>query len=301
MSNYVNVFNVQRFCVNDGPGVRTTVFFKGCPLDCVWCHNPESKSTKSELSYIAEKCALCGECERVCPAGVHSFSKDLHKINRELCTHCGACEKACNFSALELLGKKYTVEEIMREISKDEDFYESTGGVTFSGGEPFLQSDALLELLKKCKERGYSTCIETSGATAKENIKEAAKYCDLFLYDCKETNEENHKRYIGCTNVQILENLRLLDTLGARVILRCPIIPKVNDRADHFEKIAELAESLSCIISVELMLYHPLGISKSERIGKECGFCEEKFLSKEEACKYVEYIKERTKKDVRIG
>lgn len=264
-----NIFNIQHFSVNDGPGIRTVVFFKGCPLDCRWCHNPESKSEKKELSFLKDKCIMCGKCIKVCAHNVHSFDGNLHIIDRDRCVFCKSCVDICVTSALEIFGKEYTAEDVMTEIEKDDIFFGDDGGVTFSGGEPFMQFDFLYELLKSCKHKGYSTCIETSGFTKTENIIKAAEYTDYFLFDCKETNAENHKIYTGADNRQILKNLEALSKIKSAVILRCPIIPGCNDRKEHFEGIAAIAEQYENILRVELEPYHSLGERKNVALGRE--------------------------------
>ena len=264
-----NIFNIQHFSVNDGPGIRTVVFFKGCPLDCRWCHNPESKSEKKELSFLKDKCIMCGKCIKVCAHNVHSFDGNLHIIDRDRCVFCKSCVDICVTSALEIFGKEYTAEDVMTEIEKVDIFFGDDGGVTFSGGEPFMQFDFLYELLKSCKHKGYSTCIETSGFTKTENIIKAAEYTDYFLFDCKETNAENHKIYTGADNRQILKNLEALNEIKSAVILRCPIIPGCNDRKEHFEGIAAIAEQYENILRVELEPYHSLGERKNVALGRE--------------------------------
>jgi len=301
MSHYANIFNIQHFSLNDGPGIRTVVFFKGCPLNCMWCHNPESKSSTSELAYYSNRCTCCGKCADVCPQNAHSFLSDVHSINRQNCNLCGKCVENCNFQALEILGKQYTTDEIMYEIKKDDMFFTDGGGVTFSGGEPYMQYDVLYELLKKCKQIGYSTCIETSGYTSKDNIIKTSEFMDYFLYDCKEINVDNHIKYVGKSNKIILENLSVLDDVQANVILRCPVIPKINDYEKHFINIAELANKHSSIKSIEIMPYHPLGISKSEYIGKTSEFSDNTFLDREAANSYARIIQNHTKKSVKVN
>ena len=290
MSKTANLFNIQHFSVNDGPGIRTVVFFKGCPLNCVWCHNPEGKSVEQELSFSNEKCILCKKCAEICPCSVHTFENNIHHIKREKCIMCRKCIDICEMSSLKILGKEYPLKEIMEDIAKDDVFFADDGGVTFSGGEPFMQFDSLYELLKMCKAKGYSTCIETSGFTLKENILKAAEYTDYFLFDCKETNPANHKKYIGADNKLILENLSALCSVNAHVILRCPIIPGINDRQEHFDSIARLANRYSCIKSIEFMPYHPLGISKSEQLGKTYSFDMRSFADKKMIENYCQSI-----------
>lgn len=295
------VFNIQRFSVNDGPGIRTAVFFKGCPLHCAWCHNPESQSAFPELSFIEEKCTGCGACATACKNQVHEIKSSGHLLHRDRCTGCGACSNACVFSALELFGKRYTCDEIIAEILRDEVFYGGCGGVTFSGGEPFMQGAKFIDLLKKCKARKLHVCIETSGATTKNLIISAAPYTDLFLFDFKHFDYLEHKRYTGADIRNILDNLTALDGIGANVVLRCPIIPGVNDTVLHLKKIAECANGHSSVKAIELLPYHPLGISKRVQIGKSCEYSNPDFLDKSAASEYVNYISTLTDKSVKLG
>lgn len=298
---HVKLFNIQHFSLHDGPGIRTVVFFKGCPLDCAWCHNPESKNSHEELAYYSKNCTFCQRCAVVCPNGVHTVHNGLHEINREKCTTCGKCSAACDFSALEIIGRNYTVEEILDEIQKDDMFFTNGGGVTASGGEPFMQFEGLYTLAKRCKEKKYSFCIETSGFTDEKNIRKIAEYVDFFLYDYKLTNPEEHKKYVGADNKTIVENLSVLEEIGANVILRCPIIPHINDCEDHFKGIGTIVNAYRCILHVELLPYHPLGISKAEQIGEEAMYPEPDFLQKETLQQYAKKIKFFTNKEISIG
>lgn len=295
-----NIFNIQHFSLHDGPGIRTVVFLKGCPLNCAWCHNPESKKGRHEIAFYDEKCVKCGKCVNVCPQMVHRIEDNEHKINRTLCKACGKCVKECEFAAIDIFGNNCSIEDIMKEISKDDIFFADGGGVTISGGEPFLQFDALYELVLKCKQRNYSVCIETCGYTDGEKIKKIAAYVDWFLYDCKETDAQNHLKYTGVSNKLILDNLYLLDKISANVILRCPVIPYVNDRSEHFENIGKLANQHSCIKYIELMKYHPLGLSKAKQIGAETEYDNSKFLDKSTAEKFAKIIRMTTKKPVKV-
>ncbi len=294
----INLFNIQHFSVHDGPGIRTVLFFKGCPLNCVWCHNPEGKRTKPELSFVQRKCSYCGKCAAVCPLGVHKLDDGKHIIEREKCIGCGKCVEQCVFGALELLGREYTVEEIMEHIARDDVFFGEEGGVTFSGGEPFLQFQGMYEVLEQCHRKGYSVCIETSGFTDRDKIVKASRFTDWFLYDCKETDAQKHLRYVGKDQKKIWDNLYALDNVGTRVMLRCPIIPGINDYEDHLKKVACLANEHPCVKLIELMPYHPLGISKAEQIGVICEYTEQNFLDKSVVEKYAQYIRRFT--DVRV-
>lgn len=295
------VFNIQHFSLQDGPGIRTVVFLQGCPLDCIWCHNPESKSFDPQLFFSNEKCVLCGSCVAACKEKCHIIKDGKHTINRADCIACGECDKVCSFDALRLSGKKYTVDQIMAELKKDDVFFGDDGGVTFSGGEPFAQPDFLLELLKKCKEKGYHTCVETSGYTSTKNIIEAAQYIDLFLYDCKETDSEKHKKFTGVDNDLILKNLEALQKLGAKVVLRCPIIPNCNDTEEHLMGIGRLANRFDCVTGVDLLPYHPLGLSKSKQLDIIPQYDQAEFLSKQKIMEFGEILKKNTVRPVAIS
>lgn len=262
------IFNIQKFCVNDGPGIRTTVFLKGCPLRCLWCHNPESQSPKSEIMFYKDKCVGCRRCADVCENECHTFVGTAHNFNRENCRTCFKCT-ALYCDALEKVGREATSDEIIDEVIKDKIFYDNSGGgMTLSGGEPFAQFDFSLELLKKAKANGLHTAIETCGFVSRDRLKQAAEYIDLFLFDCKETDFKLHKSFTGVDNELILSNLKLLDALGKDIILRCPIIPGCNDRHEHFKAVAALANELEHILHIELEPYHSLGEGKYSSLGQ---------------------------------
>lgn len=290
------IFNIQHFSLNDGAGIRTVVFFKGCPLDCEWCHNPESKSYEYELSFESSRCVLCGKCANICSQNAHIFEENSHCIERSKCISCGKCVELCDVQALEIIGKEYSIEDVMSEIAKDDIFFGENGGVTFSGGEPFMQFDFLYELLKCCKSKGYSTCIETSGFTKSDNIVRAAEYTDCFLFDCKETDAEKHKIYTGVENEKIIENLEMLSILNIPVVLRCPIIKGLNDREEHFKKIAFLANHYENILKIDIEPYHSFGERKKIALGKsECIF---DTAEKNEKYMWLNTIREYTNKMV---
>lgn len=267
--NRAIVFDLQRCSLVDGPGIRTTVFLKGCPLHCLWCHNPESRSFSSEILFYADRCRLCGGCAAVCPAHCHSLDDGGHTYERERCIGCFACtEVRCD--ALKRVGKEMTVEEVMAEALKDRSFYEhSGGGITLSGGEPLAEPAFSLELLQAAKKAGLHTAMETCGLASPETLRSVAAYTDLFLFDYKETDPERHRVFTGADIRPILENLALLDGLKKEIILRCPIIPGCNDREDHLLGIAAVAERFACVSHIELEPYHALGEGKYSALGAE--------------------------------
>lgn len=290
-----NVFNIQKFSINDGPGIRTTVFLKGCPLNCIWCHNPESKNVKNELFFASDKCTLCRKCEYVCKNGCHTFNESEHIYNRQNCIVCGDCANNCLMGALEVVSKQMAVSEVIESVLRDKAFYDNSGGgITVSGGEPMLQFEFTYELLKLAKQNGLHTCIETCGYAGADNFKKIAPYVDIFLYDYKETDDKKHMEYTGVSNKVILENLRMLDDIGSKIILRCPIIPTLNDRQEHFEGIAKTADSLKNIIEINIEPYHPLGMGKAQRLDKEYKLDELTFPSEETVKEWIDKISAKT-------
>ena len=293
------IFNIQKFSINDGPGIRTTVFMKGCPLDCLWCHNPESKSRTPEIFYNAEKCIGCRECS-VCPKGCHTFKDTEHIYNREKCDACGECARVCYSDALELVGTEKSVDEVIAEVMKDKAFYEnSDGGMTLSGGEPMFQFDFAYELLKSAKENGLHTCIETCGFAKWEQYEKIADLVDIFLFDYKATGSDKHKEFTGVPNELILQNLKKLDDIGCKTILRCPIIPGLNNTDEHFKGIAETANGLKNILEINIEPYHPLGKSKSEQLGKEYVLGDLTFTDEDTVKKWIEKVSAQTEVTVK--
>ena len=252
------IFDIQRSSYVDGPGIRTTVFFKGCNLRCAWCHNPESQNPKPEMLFYKNRCAGCGKCKEKCPNLL------------EKCNLCGRCALFCPSDAREICGKEYTVDEILSEVLKDKDFYKSSGGgVTFSGGECMLQIDFLEKILKKCKEEGIHTAVDTAGHLPFEYFERIIPYTDLFLYDLKCFDKEKHKAYTGVENGLILDNLKRILQKGASVWVRIPIIPSVNDSEEEMKSIKELLISFAYPERVELLPYHRMGEHKYAALGKE--------------------------------
>ena len=251
------IFDIERNSFVDGPGIRTTVFFKGCNLRCAWCHNPESQSHAVQLMLYGDKCTGCGTCQRKCPNGLAS------------CELCGRCALFCPNDAREICGKEYTVDEVLREVMKDRTYYaNSGGGVTFSGGECLLQIDFLEQILKKCKENGIHTAVDTAGQVDFEVLARILPHTDLFLYDVKCFDEELHKQYVGVSNRQILANLSKLLSVGARVWVRIPVIGGVNDTEEEMRAICQFLQGCVPPERVELLPYHAMGEHKYAAIGR---------------------------------
>ena len=262
------VLNIQRFCTDDGPGIRTTVFLKGCPLKCVWCHNPESQKLREEIMYEAEKCVGCGNCASVCPNDCHGIEK-THIFLRKNCIGCGICADVCPAKALELYGKEMSAEAVLETVRRDIAFYEATGGgITVSGGEPLFQPYFTAELLRLCKEKGIHTVMETCGYASETVFSEVLSYCDAVLFDIKETDEEKHIAYTGVSLQPILRNLEILNKKGIPFVIRAPIVPTLNDREEHFENLKRLRDKFENCEKIQIMPYHDFGSYKYEKLGR---------------------------------
>lgn len=269
MSENLIVTEIQRFCMHDGPGVRTTVFLKGCAMRCKWCHNPETQLMQPQILFYPNKCIGCNACVAVCHFGAQISSENGHAFLRERCVCCGACTEACPTGAMELCGREYSPEEVLAVINKDRPFYGDKGGVTLSGGEALLQKEAAAALLRACREQGISTAVETCGYFDPAVLSLVVPYTDLFLWDLKDTNDARHLQYTGVSNERILSNLRLADSMGARIRLRCILVNGVNTDAEHYRKIADIASTLSNFEGVEFLSYHAFGGSKATFLGLE--------------------------------
>ena len=262
------VLNIQRFSTQDGPGVRTTVFLKGCTNRCAWCHNPESMRVQPELQIYPDRCIGCGRCLEVCPEGAHLLVDGKRGFDRGRCQMCGRCAEECFAGGLVIAGKEMGVDEVMDEILQDETYYRhSEGGVTFSGGEPVVQREFLLGLLRRCKEKGIHTAIETAANYRWSWLEEMLPYVDLVMCDLKTMTSDLHERFVGNSGERVRENLRKLGDSGAPMVVRTPVVGGVNDTEEEIANIARFVGSFAHLLYYELLTYHPLGESKRESLG----------------------------------
>ena len=263
------IFNIQRYSIHDGPGIRTTVFLKGCPLNCWWCQNPESQLSGQEMIFWEDRCIGCGACSLNCPSGAIQMENKKPVTDKSKCNLCGECSRICPTQAREMIGKKLTAEEIIKEVEKDLVFYEeSGGGVTFSGGEPLGQSEFLESLLICCQKKKIHTAVDTSGYISWEILSKISSKIDLFLYDLKIMDSERHKKYTGVSNEIILENLKKLSSVHNNIFVRFPVIPGINDDYQNIKETGAFLSSLK-IAQVNLLPYHHIGIDKYKRLGKK--------------------------------
>ena len=262
------IFNIKKYAIHDGPGIRTTVFFKGCPLSCWWCHNPEGLTMPTQRLYIKERCIGCGECIKVCPQEANSLSSRGVITDQSKCIKCRTCAQACPSEAIEFIGKTSTVDDVVRKIGRDIIFYdESNGGVTFSGGEPLMQPGFLLELLDACGKLEIHRTVDTAGYADAKILMSVAEYTELFIYDVKHMDSEKHKKYTGVSNEQILSNLELLAGHGVNIKVRIPVIPGFNNDNENIDRTGSFISSLPGVSNVNLLKYHDSAIAKYKKIG----------------------------------
>lgn len=268
------IFDIQRTRLDDGPGIRTTVFLKGCPLRCLWCSNPESQRSSPEIMYNANlHIDGCEECIKMCPAqAIEKYGREGIKINRDVCkVNCSGCAEVCFSNALTVIGRKVTVEEVQKEIKKDIAFYRaSNGGVTISGGEPLAQPEFAKEILKACKEEEIHTVLDTNGYGRWEILEAMLQYVDLVLYDIKHMDPITHNTYTGVSNKLILENIRKISQIEIPIVIRFPVIPGINSSEDNINSLIQLAKEVSPL-RVDLLPYHRLGVSKYRMLGRNYG------------------------------
>ncbi len=293
------VLDIKRYAIHDGPGIRTTVFLKGCPLSCEWCHNPESQRDRPEILYYAERCTLCGTCISACKQGAISVVNHHLALDQSLCIGCGNCVGVCPNGARELAGREMGVDQIVSEVIKDTLFYEeSGGGVTFSGGEPLVQADFVRATASHCQRLDIHTALDTSGYASESDLMKVAGVIDLFLYDVKAVDDAVHLAYTGVSNRSILRNLRALDEMQKRIWIRFPLVPGVNDDEHSLSDFADLIASLKSVEGVQVLPYHRAGAAKYARLGREYTFSRTEEPSGE---KEAAYLAKKTGLPVRIG
>lgn len=292
------VFNIQKYNTYDGPGVRTLVFFKGCPLRCKWCANPEGLQKKYQVMFKSNSCIDCGACVSVCPVGIHTISKDTHKheVNRNIdCLGCGKCVEACNAKALTIVGEAKTISELMEVIEEDRTFYEvSGGGVTLGGGEVTMQPEAAISLLQACKQEGINTAIETCGYTKMETILKIAEFTDLFLFDLKQMDSDKHFELTGVRNEQILKNIEELLHRRYNVMVRMPMLKGINDSEKEIQDVIEFLmpyRDYKNFKGIDLLPYHKLGVNKYMQLGMDYPIEGDPSLSDEDLDRIEGWIK----------
>ena len=275
------VFNIQKFCIHDGDGIRTCVFLKGCPLRCIWCHNPESIDKAPSLSFNKQKCSSCGRCITVCSA--RTIENSTLSVNREKCTRCGKCAEICLADANEIIGREMTSQEVLDEVIKDKMFYDTSGGgLTITGGEPSYQPDFTSELLTLAKENGISLAIETCGIGSRKFYKKVADLGTTFLFDVKCIDPVRHKELTGADNLHIMSNLDYLMNRGADIIIRLPLVPHCNDSDQDIRALSEfLNKNKGRYRYAEIMPYHTLGTGKAEKLGTDATYVNDNASDKE--------------------
>jgi pyruvate formate lyase activating enzyme len=296
------IFDIKRFAVHDGPGIRTTVFFKGCPLRCAWCHNPESMKIQRQIVFFENKCIGCGECFKRCPNGAVIATPEGRKYYRDKCKLCGTCVEYCYAEATVMQGKIVNVEEVVEEVKKDMPFYKnSNGGMTISGGEPTLQPEFCSAIFEACQKEGMHTALDTSGHVKLETLKEILKHVDLILYDIKHLDPAIHKEYTGVSNELILSNLREINKLGIPIEIRMPTIPGINDTESNLLALCNLVDELRSIERIRLLPYHRLGEGKYQRLDMDYRLKGLETPKKERMKEIVNFIKANLNRDIPVS
>lgn len=287
------IFDIKKFAIHDGPGLRTTVFFKGCPLNCLLCHNPESQSFEPEIWLRDERCIQCDDCLEVCEQGAISLKEGWPYIDREKCNLSGICVDTCPVAAIEIIGTRMTVDHVISEIQKDSIFYdESGGGVTFSGGEPLSQPDFLLELLRACRRQEIRTTLDTCGFAPPEVFQKISSLVDLTLYDLKVLDNERHREFTGVSNELIVENIRWLSEQGHPAIVRFPPVPGITDDEENVRSLGEFISSLSTIDRIDILPYHMIGVGKYARLDRDYKLSETKVPTSPKIAEIAGILKE---------
>ena len=271
IERYARVFNVQKYNVHDGPGVRTLIFFKGCPLRCKWCANPEGLIRQYQVMYKRNNCVDCGACTKACPVGIHQMKDGVHFVRRDIdCIGCRACEEACPQRALQIMGEDRSISSLLEVVEEDREFYQvSGGGVTLGGGECTAQAEAAISLLMASKQDGFNTAIETCGYTPKDAMLRIAEYVDLFLFDIKHMDPILHKKYTGVNNERILANLKMLLDMGKNVKIRMPLLKGVNDHKEEIQAVIDFLKPYKYnknFKGIDLLPYHKMGVGKYDQL-----------------------------------
>mgnify|MGYP000933247502 FL=1 len=266
------VLNIERYTLHDGPGIRTTVFLKGCPLRCLWCSNPESQKSRPELVYFRDRCVGCGRCLEHCPhnALIQEAEGAPITVLFDRCDGCGICVDKCYYEALTIVGESMTAQDVCDIVARDQRFYKhSGGGVTLSGGEPLLQAEFSAEVLRLCQQKGIQTAIQTSGNAPLENLQRLIPHLDLVIFDCKHLDDQTHIKLTGVSNKRILENLHYLNAINKPVVIQVALIPGLNDSEENLLSVFDLVKSLPAVEGLSLLSYHTLGVSKYRNTGRE--------------------------------
>ena len=294
------LFDIQRFGLHDGPGIRTVVFLKGCPLRCAWCFNPESFDRREQMMFLDEKCTKCGVCVDACVDDALRIENGVMKISYAQCSACGKCAEVCAQRAMKKVGYLSTIEQIVEIAKKDMNYYGSDGGVTLSGGEAMYQPEIAKQLLKALKQEGIHTCIETTGYADRQHYRDILPYTDIFLFDYKLTSEKDHLKWTRVSNKKILENLDFIAANGANIVLCCPVIPGVNDNDAHFEAIARLGQKYPNIRYAKIEPYVSYGVEKYAQLGRKAPLSL-KSVDKAVGERWVERIKSFGYDKVKLG
>jgi len=267
------IFDIQRYAIHDGPGIRTLVFFKGCPLKCDWCSNPESQNKSAELALFEHLCIGCQYCFEKCPQGAISVNNEVLFTDRSKCGVCGACAEVCYSGARKIIGREMSVSEVFEQVKQDKCFYwRSNGGVTLGGGEVTAWAEFARDLLQKCRDDQIATAIETCGYAPWKKLEMLVPVTELFLYDLKTMDDEKHRKYTGVSNRRILGNLLRLSLLTDQIVVRVPVVPGINDSEKDIEEIARFVKKISVSMEVHLLPYHRLGQSKYDQTGRKYQF-----------------------------